>query len=116
MHPLLKVPPSDDVVTMEYKNGRLYFGSYSFAASWQDIGPTVIDVALDASDDQLLMLRFRYNDTELEGSGLLKRVKHTEMWADQKLQAAAKILAPLPISIEDLWGIIEDRAKTELKY
>jgi hypothetical protein len=109
--PLIKVPPQDDPVTLKYKDDRFWIQSFSLPAMWQHILPVTVDLPLDAGPKDILRLRFKYSEEDIEKAGLLPRLEELEKAVSVKITAAARMLSQYGITPVDIKRVYEDVMK-----
>jgi hypothetical protein len=106
---LVRVPPKAGNLEISYDNGRLYFGSWSVNAAWQDIAPPRVDLPINPDHVTLLGLAHAYNRIELENAGLWSAIAGARQEADALLKDAARLLAPLGIGNVALESLLAER-------
>jgi len=108
---LVRVPPAGEHIVLRFVDDRCYFGSFSVRGSWQDIGPALIDVPLNADLPMILALRFQYNEVELKGSGLADRVDNAWKLAEALILKAVPPLTQLGLDAEDLRQLVREKLR-----
>ena len=103
---LAKMPPPGDPVVVAVREGRLHFGALSTACVEQASWKSEIPLPLDPSLSELLRLRYLYTAERIERAGLKIRVEDAHDRAAKLLGQAAKSLAPLDITREDLRDLL----------
>lgn len=108
---LSMAPPAGDPLILEVKDGRFRIAGLSVGCTLNDAWKSEIPLPLDPTPAQVLDLLFRYGPERIEKAGLSKRVAKAEASAMRKVAAAADILAPLGVTVEDLKALVVRKLK-----
>lgn len=112
MHALSRVPPAQDPVPISMRGGKLFIGTTGIPCEWQDILPApTVEIPINASLLDILVLRSRYREPVLINSGILANIAAAEAEVNGLLAKAARILEPVGITQADLWAIVRYRIK-----
>jgi len=113
LRPLLRYVASEESVEIRYENEKITIGSYSFKCIWQDISPDIsqeqIELPIDAPWPDYLKMMYKYNNAQLVGSGLMPKVEEAHEKAERLIGHAATTLAPLGLTVSDLWRLYESK-------
>ncbi|HAA69837.1 MAG TPA: hypothetical protein DCE55_11910 [Planctomycetaceae bacterium] len=107
---LAKVPPSGDgPIAITLENEQVRIGNIVASCQWNGLEYPRINLPLDAPLQDILCLKIKYSDTDIQRSGLSKTFKDAEEQRDELLSAAARTLRPLGMGSKQLRGLLEER-------
>jgi hypothetical protein len=106
---LARVPPPDDPVRLEIRDGRLRLGALSVACTLQESFGSEITLPLDPTLMEILAVGQRYSTDRIERAGLTKTVQQASQASSDLIRRAARILHPLEIRAEDLVALAKKK-------
>lgn len=99
------LPPDNPMRICVYKD-RLYFNMFAVPCRVDPPGDDAIMVPVNASLADILRLRHRYSDEQIERAGLTHVVENAERQKEVDITQAAQWLAGLDVSREDLCRLV----------
>lgn len=104
-----RVPPAQDPVTIEVRDGRMRIAGSSAPCRWQPPGQALIEIPIGLDLRGRLRLAFAHPPAQLEASGLAPLVAGARAEMERRVQAAAVQLAPLGVSPVDVRMLVITR-------
>ena len=107
--PIATFPPDPDPLPIRFEDDRFYIAGWSVNATWHEANEQPLEIPDDADCIEVLALRQRYSELELEAAGVLKHVRSAEQFAKTQIAQAVTLLEPVGIQKEDIDRLIEEK-------
>ena len=111
---LVKVPPRQDPIVIEYDAGRIAIGSLSVPCELQNVSARFIGRLEDPSILDLLALERSMPAAEIHRSGLWRRISRARATVATSTKKAASYLEKFEISETELRDMVEKRIRARL--
>ncbi len=111
---LANVPPDCNPVPISYADGRLFIAGFSMACQWVSAIKANVSLLTEPSLMDFLALERTIPRGELCGTALGKNIRSARSAAERKITAAAKHLALLEITEDEIRNLIEERIQRRL--
>ena len=103
-----EVAKSHATIHLRVNENRLYAESYSVPCRWMDIhNKRQIELPMDPPLIEILRLRYRFTDEEINASCYKKQLERAEKQKDELIKNAVAKLAVLGVTRQHLEGILE---------
>ncbi len=106
MSRLMPVVPKGGPVVFRFEEGRLHVGNASTKARVQEAWSKCIDMPMNATRFDFLLLRHQHSREDIESAGYAGSVAEAEEWADRKVVHAADCLAELSVTYEQVRKLV----------
>ena len=101
-----KIPPRGDPVDLWVEGNKLRIGISIIACKKQELGDRKIDLPMDATTADILILKLQHSDKEIIESGHEKSVERAEMKCEKAIGKANQHLSEFHVTFEDLRKLI----------
>jgi hypothetical protein len=113
---LATVPPIADPIPIAYAEGRILFGGLTIPCQWSLPSQELVQELLNPDLIDLLAMGRTLSRADMRGTELGKRVRSAIMKADRRIGNAAKQLADLGISEQEIRALVEARIAARIKH
>lgn len=111
---LAKVPPAGDPIMVMCTGSRLQLGSLAMDCTWQPVSHTLLRLPATADWAEAISLKYCATRAEILAGKLEGKIRNAERKLDSLIVKAAKSLAPVGVTEQDIRSIVERRL--EEKY
>ena len=112
---LAKVPPHGDFFEITYEKSKLRIGHLTVGCDWEIVSAPFLKKVTSPGVLDLLAMDRTLPRTEIHGTGLAKQIRSARSQLARNLSKAAKLLAEVEITEDDLWELVEERIITRLE-
>ena len=107
-------PPIEDRVAIVYGGDRLKISTVTMRCDWKQDGAHLIQRVENPGSIDLLAMERTVSRAEIHGTDLGKRITQARRAAESSVNKAAKSLAKLGITEDDLWNLVEIQVKARM--
>lgn len=112
---LALAPPVEDPVPIVYRDGRVQISTVSMRCYWDQDGAKLVQRLENPGTLDLLAMDRTVPRSEVHGTDLGKRITAAKIKTGGAVTRAAKLLADLDITKEELWEMVEFRVRARLE-
>ena len=110
---LAEVPPQDESLVLTCDERRVRIGTTSVPCEWRPISEILMEIPAAPDWIDLLRMPYRCTRAQILAAGMQPKIDGAERELQKVLKRAAKPLAPLKVTVEDLRSLVEGKLRKD---